>query len=278
MITYYSNNPLKDKNLLGIYKTLILDVVKNHELIWRLFYRDFSARYKQSAIGLLWVFIMPFVSMGTFFLLHLSGVINIGNISVPYPIYGLLSIALWNIFSTGLSNSTGDLEALRNVISRVNVSKTAILFASFCQVIVDFSARLLILSLVFLLYRKLPPIYFIFFPLYILPIFFLTYSFSFLTSILQVLIKDTNQFVTVFLNLSLLLMPIMYTLPKIGVLAKVNYYNPILYIITTPRDIILYGKTSHPLEYLLSCLFVFFLFLINWLFFYKSVPRIIEKI
>ncbi len=275
--TVYTPNPLKHSSLYQILKILATDVWTNRELIWQLAYRDFTKRYKQSAVGILWVFFMPFVTMGTFLLLNISGVINLGQLPVPYPIYGLLSVSLWNLFSTGLTHVTGSLESSRNLVSHINTSKSAIVMSSFFYVIIDFIIRLLILGSIYVIYGKFPPLQLLLIPLLILPIFFLTLTIGFITSLLQVIIKDTMQFLTVFLNFAILLLPIMYPLPRIGILAVINRYNPLFYIITVPRDIII-GNVPNLLAYFWSCLVIFVLFLTTWIFFHKAVPKVIEKI
>jgi lipopolysaccharide transport system permease protein len=220
---------------------------------------------------------MPFVTMGTFLILNISGIINLGNLPVPYPIYGLLSISLWNLFTTGITQATSSLEGAKTIVSRINLSKSAIVVAAFLQVLIDFSVRIIILSLIYLFYRQLPPLSLFLLPILIIPIFWLTLGLGFLTALFQVVIKDTIQFVTVFINLAILLLPIMYPLPKNGILASINKYNPMVYILTVPRDLII-NNSPNMIAYLWSVLLIFIFFLVSWLFFYKAVPKVIEKI
>ncbi|MCG2736000.1 MAG: hypothetical protein L6282_06350 [Candidatus Methanoperedenaceae archaeon] len=43
----------------SIWKDMFSELSQSKELIMRLSLRDFSARYKQSVLGILWTFIMP---------------------------------------------------------------------------------------------------------------------------------------------------------------------------------------------------------------------------
>src|SRR3989304_5129178 len=86
---------------IGIFRLIPMmsrDLIKARELTWRLFLRDFKAKYKQSLLGWIWIFLLPAVAVGTFFLLNQSSAIRIENIPVPYPVYGLIGISLWQIF------------------------------------------------------------------------------------------------------------------------------------------------------------------------------------
>jgi len=106
--TYEPDNFLK-KGYLSIFREIYDEFKKNRWLTYQLFKRDFFALYKQSFIGVLWAFIIPIISVGIFILLNRSGIFSIGDINVPYPIYAILGMAFWQLFSTGLINSSNAL-------------------------------------------------------------------------------------------------------------------------------------------------------------------------
>ena len=73
-----------EKNLFKLTQKMFKEVFSARELIWRLFLRDFSAKYKQSILGLAWIFILPLVAVGTFVVLNISGVFKTEGLTVPY--------------------------------------------------------------------------------------------------------------------------------------------------------------------------------------------------
>ena len=78
--------------------------IKNSKwLIFQLFLRDVKSMYKQSFIGVFWTLIIPFFALGTFIVLNSSGIITLGDINAPYPIFAVLGLAFWQIFSTGIN-------------------------------------------------------------------------------------------------------------------------------------------------------------------------------
>lgn len=277
-VKVYSPNNIYQKGLLSIFKGMLVNIFEARELIWQLFLRNLKAKYKQSLLGWTWLFLMPMVTMGTFLLLNISGVIRIGEIPVPYPIFGLLGFSLWQLFSNGWSVLTRSVVAAGVLVTQINFPKEALIFSAIGQAIVDFLIRLVLVLIVYLLYGLTPSIWILLFPLYMMPIFFLTLGFGFLTSFLNVVTRDVQNFLDVGIGFLLFLMPIMYTMPEKGFLAQVNKYNPVFFLIDVPREIIISGTFSYPLEFFLSSLLALAVFLIGWFMFYVTQAKLAERI
>lgn len=277
-IKIYSSDSIYKQGFTKIIKGMLENITASRELIWQLFLRDFKTRYKQSLLGWAWLFLMPMVTMGTFLLLNISGVIRIGKIPVPYPIFGLLGFSLWQILANGWAVLTKSVTGASNLVAQINFSKEALVVSSIGQIIVDFLIRLILVLFVYLLYGLSPSIWLLLLPLYILPIFLLTLGLGFFTSLLNVVIRDTINFINVGMGFFLFLMPVMYTLPEKGLLAKFNQYNPIFFLINTPREIIISGTLSYSLEFFLSFMLALIIFLAGWLVFYIAQSKLTERI
>ena len=137
MITYEPDNSLK-KGYLSIFSEIRNEFKVSKWLTYQLFKRDFFAIYKQSFIGILWALIIPLVSVGTFVVLNSSGVFNIGDIDVPYPIYAILGMAFWQLFASGLVACSNSLVKAGSMIAKINFSKKALVIAATGQSIVAF--------------------------------------------------------------------------------------------------------------------------------------------
>ena len=48
--------------------------------------------------------VFDYVAFGDlhFFFLNRAGVLNIGKVDIPYPVYALLGLTIWHIFAGGL--------------------------------------------------------------------------------------------------------------------------------------------------------------------------------
>lgn len=274
----YSAKSIYRHSLGEILKDMLQEAVSSKELTWQLFLRDYKARYKQSLVGWLWIFLMPIITMATFLALNVSGIIKIGNIPVPYPIYGLLGFSLWQIFSNGWLLLSGSIVSAGTLVSQINFPRVSLVVSYMGQVLMDFLIRLVLVLIVYLIYGLSPSIWIIIFPLFLLPLILLTLGLSFISSLLNVIMRDTKDIIGVVLNFLLFLMPIMYVIPEKGLIAKINQYNPIFFLVTTPRDIIVSGAIEYPKEYFLSSLLALFIFILGWYIFYISQPKIAERI
>lgn len=274
----YSCRSLYEKGILKIFLSMFRDLFNCRELIYRLFWRNFVSRYKQSLLSWGWIFLMPFVTMSTFLALNVSGVLKIGDLNAPYPIYGLMSVSIWNLFSNGLPTVTTSLSSAQDIIGKINFPKESLIFSSIFQVIIDFLIRMILIFIVFILYLRLPSIYMLIFPILLIPLLLFVTGLGFLTSILQVIFKDTQHFINLFLSLFLFLMPIMYSMPAKGLLYVVNKYNPIYFLIAVPRDLMIFGKTSDIVPFIFSSISAFTIFMLGWFVFYLSQSKLAERL
>lgn len=277
-MTIYSSESIYRRGIKNIIRTMISDFGKSRELVWRLFLRDFTSRHKQSLLGWLWIVLMPLMTMGTFLLLNMSGIIKIGRIDIPYPIFGLVSFSIWNIFSNGLAMTTNSVTGAGGLVQKINFSKDSLVFASFGQVVIDFLIRVVLTLGVFLLYGRVPPASLLLFPVVLLPLVLLTLGMGMVTSLLQAISKDIVSFVNLGTGFLLLLMPIMYSAEQTGILGKLNAINPLYYLVIVPRDIMLYGEVRHLAGFVLSGILGLVVFVFGWMFFYLSQTKLAERI
>lgn len=266
------------KGFFCLFPLMMKELIASRELIWRLFLRDFKARYKQSILGWGWIFLVPLVGVGTFLILNQSGAIKIGNTPVPYPIYGLLGISLWQIFASGLSLATGSIVSAGSFVVKINFSKEALVIASVGQAILEFLIRMTLLLLIYLFFGLWPSFWIVLFPLLITPLILLTLGLGFVASLLNAVVRDIQTFINMILGFFLFLMPIMYTAPEEGLIYKINKFNPLFFLIAVPRDIIISGSFNHLGEFFVSSIVALIIFLLGWVVFNKAQSKIVEAI
>jgi len=277
LITYEPDNALKQGYFL-IFKNIIIELKKNRWLIYQLFMRDFLSMYKQSVIGFLWAILVPLVSVGTFIVLNKSGVFNVGKMEIPYPIFAISGIALWQLFTTGIISGANSLVKAGSMIAKINFSKKSLVIASTGQAFIAFIVQFFLLSILLIVYGISPDIKIILLPILIIPIIFLTLGLSFILSVLNGIIRDIGNALSIFLTFFMFLTPILYVKPDSGFLANISEANPMYYLVTFPRDIILFGHSDNFLGYLYSSLFAVIIFVICILVFHLTETRVAERI
>jgi lipopolysaccharide transport system permease protein len=275
--TYEPDNSLK-KGYLSIFTEISNDIKKNKWLTYQLFKRDFFALYKQSFIGVLWAFIIPLVSVGTFILLNRSGIFSIGDINVPYPIYAILGMAFWQLFSTGLITSSNSLVKAGSMIAKINFSKKSLVIASAGQSIVSFLIQLTLVIILFIYYKIAPSTAILLIPLFMIPIMLLTLGLGFIFSLLNGIVRDIGNILSILMTFLMFLTPILYAKPPTGILAQITNYNPLYYLTSVPRELVLTGTITEWKGFLISSAISIIIFVICLIVFHLTETRVAERI
>ena len=275
--TYEPDNSLK-KGYFSIFSEIYNELKKNRWLTYQFFKRDFFAMYKQSFFGVFWVLIIPLVSVGTFIILNLSGIFTIGDIDVPYPIYAVLGMTFWQLFSTGLIASSNSLVQAGSMIVKINFSKKSLVIASFGQSIISFLIQFVLVGILFAFYRIVPNIAILLTPITLIPIILLTLGLGFILSLLNGVIRDIGNIISLLITFLMFLTPVLYSKPTSGILASITRYNPLYYLVSTPRELILMGKVSEWRGFLISCFISVAVFIICLILFHLTETRVAERI
>ena len=275
--TYEPDNSLK-KGYLSLFKEIVEEFKKNRWLTYQLFKRDFFTLYKQSFIGILWAFIIPLVSVGTFILLNRSGVFSIGKINVPYPIYAILGMAFWQLFSTGLINSSNALVKAGSMIVKINFSKKSLVIASAGQSIVSFLIQIVLVFILFIYYKIAPSIAMLLIPLFMIPIMLLTLGLGFIFSLLNGVVRDIGNVLSILMTFLMFLTPILYAKPSFGILSRITDYNPLYYLTSVPREIVLTGVITEWKGFIIASIISFCIFIICLIVFHLTETRVAERI
>lgn len=275
--TYEPDNSLK-RGYLYIFSEIYSEIKKNRWLTYQLFKRDFFAIYKQSFIGVFWAFIIPLVSIGTFIILNRSGVFNFGEIDVPYPIFAILGMSFWQLFATGLVAASNSLVKAGPMIIKINFSKKALVFASVGQSIVPFLIQFILVVVLFLVYKITPGIGILLVPLLVIPIMLFTLGFGFILSLLNGVVRDIGNALAFLITFLMFLTPILYAKPKMGILQTITKINPLYYLVSTPRELILMGTFSEWRGFLITSIVSIIIFIMCLIVFHLTETRVAERI
>lgn len=277
VVTYESDNSLK-KGYSQIFAEIISEIISNRWLTYQLFRRNFFAMYKQSFLGILWIIILPIINVGVFVVLNNSGIFNIGNIQVPYPIYAIAGMAFWQIFAVGLGSSAHALTSAGDMVTRINFSKKSLVFAPMGRTMVSLLIQLALVGVLLLFYRILPGPGILLIPVVVFPIVLLTLGLGFLVSIMNAIVNDIGNVLSLGITFLMYLTPVLYANPKIGILSHVTKYNPMYHFVSAGRDLILDGRINEIQGFLFSVLFSVALFVVGLVIFHLTETRIAERI
>jgi len=275
--SYEPDNSLK-KGYRGIFPEIYNELKANRWLIFQLFKKDFLALYKQSFIGIMWAVIIPVITVGTFVVLNGAGIFNAGAIAVPYALYAVLGVAIWQLFSSGLIASSNSLVLAGTMITKINFSLKSLVVASMGQSILSFLVQCCLVIVLLFYYRFVPSAGILLLPLLIIPIILMTLGLGFILSLLNGILRDIGNLLSVCMTFLLFLTPILYAKPTTGILAVVSNYNPLYYLVAVPRELVLMGTISEWKGFALSSALAVTVFLICIVLFHLTETRVIERV
>jgi lipopolysaccharide transport system permease protein len=254
------------------------DLLASRELAWRLMWRDISAHYRQSFLGFAWAFLPPIVMAAGFTLAGDAKIINIAATPLPYPAYVMFSMILWQTFVESLSGPVVAVTNAKQLLSRVNLPREAIVMAKLGEVFFNFGIKLILIVAVFLWYQMPVTRAALLAPLALLSLILLGTFFGLLLAPLGLLYQDVTQGLTVFTGLWLFLTPIIYPVPQSGTFATIVKLNPVTPLLVTTRELATTGVVSDPSGFLLVSAVTLAGLFLTWVVFRLAMPFAIERV
>lgn len=261
-----------------VWREMMGEALRSRELVWRLFMRDFSARYRQSVLGVLWALLLPLMAAGTFIFLNRSGLLNVGEISVPYPVYVFLGLAIWQAFASGLTYCSNAIVSGGSMVVKINFPKETLVVAAMGQVIFELLVRVGLVAMVMVLYQVAPKWTVVFFPLTLLPLLMFSLGLGFFLSLVNVLLRDVANTVTLATTFLMFLTPVIYPAPRAGLFGAVMAVNPLTGMLTASRDVVFTGYLTDPLGFVWTSVLAVAFFLFAWRVFHLVEPRMAERV
>src|SRR6267142_5387757 len=89
----------------GLFELRLREVWAYRELLYFLVWRDVKIRYKQTAIGVLWVVLQPLLTMLVFTLVF-GRLARLPSEGLPYPVFYFAALVPWMYFAYSLQMTT----------------------------------------------------------------------------------------------------------------------------------------------------------------------------
>jgi len=276
--SYYEPNKDLKKGFWGMWKVMVGDLIRSAGLGWRLFLRDFSAKYRQSSLGYLWTIIIPVVTVLTFIFLNRSQVLNIGDVGIPYPIFALFGVTVWSIIQETVVGISMILNASVGLVRKINFPKISLVYSPVLITLVNFLIKVILVIILCIFYKIIPSICAFYFPLLLLPILLISIGLGFYFAILGAVFKDIGNYLVVLFQILMLITPVLYSVPDVTFFQIINKINPFFYLIYTIRDVVFLGKFNYGLGFSISLFISIIIFFSGWRFYHVATARIVEKV
>ena len=260
-----------------LFKESLSDIYSSRFLAKQLAVRDIKAQYRQSYLGIIWAFVTPLTTAFVWIFLNATGTIRLTDTGVPYPVYAFSGTLLWSIISDSINSPMASTNAAKGIMSKINFPKEALIFSGIYKLLFNSSVKIILLIVFVFIYGVGFHTSLLLFPFAILgAILFGTTIGLFITPI-GMLYKDIAKMVTMGLSMLMYVTPVVYAIPKEGIMKTIMEYNPFTPLILTTRDFVI-GAEPVYLSYFIGIILICIpLFFIGLLIYRISIPIIVER-
>lgn len=186
------------------------DLWTYRELFYFLSWRDILVRYKQTAIGIAWALIRPFLTMVVFTVVF-GNLAKLPSGGVPYPILVFSALLPWQFFSSALTECGNSLVKNSNLISKVYFPRLIVPASGVIVSFVDFLISGMILLALMAWYNFVPDWRILTLPLFTLIAFAAAMGAGLWLAALNVKYRDFQYIVPFIVQFGLYISPVGFT-------------------------------------------------------------------
>jgi lipopolysaccharide transport system permease protein len=248
------------------------DLWRYRELFYFLAWRDILVRYKQTAIGIAWALIRPFLTMVVFTVVFSSIAKLPSEGNAPYPILVFAAMLPWQFFANALTECSNSLISNSNLISKVYFPRLIVPTSSVIVSFVDFLISGMILLALMVWYNFVPSWTILSLPIFILIAFAAAMGAGLWLAALNVKYRDFRYIVPFIVQFGLYVSPVGFSSNVVPTQWRLLYsLNPMVGVIDGFRWAILGGEARiYWPGFILSLGLVGLLFVTGILYFRKT--------
>jgi lipopolysaccharide transport system permease protein len=245
------------------------DIWQYRELLAILAWRDVAVRYKQTAIGVAWAVVRPFLTMIIFTIIFSRLAKLPSDGTAPYPILVFAGMLPWFLFSSILGEASNSLVSNTNLVGKVYFPRLIIPASSAVVALVDFGINLVLLFGLMLWFGFWPKWQIFFLPAFVFLAVLASLGPALFVTALNVKYRDFRYIIPFIIQFGLYVSPVGFSSARVPDEWRLLYnLNPVVGVIGGFRWCLLAGQSQFYMPGFLMSLGVvaFFLWLGIWYF------------
>jgi lipopolysaccharide transport system permease protein len=256
----------------------ILKLFEYREMLKNTVRKELRARYKGSVLGFFWTFLNPLLMLIVYSVVF-SMVLRVKIPNYSYTIYLFVGLVPWTFFSTAVQQSTNTIIANGNLIKKVYFPRIILPVSLTLTNLVNMLLTFIIVFLALMVSGAPVTLLYFYLPCIILIESLLALAFSMILSSVTVYFRDLEHIVGVLLMAWFYLTPIVYTIDYVP--QRIMYVfrlNPMLPIIDSYRDVLMFNKVPDLSGILYAFMFSLLLLVAGYYIFNSLQKRFAEEI
>lgn len=249
------------------------DLWRYRELFYFLAWRDILVRYKQTAIGVVWALLRPFLTMVVFTIVF-GKLGKFPSDGAPYAVMVFVAMLPWQFFANSLTEASNSLIGNANLISKVYFPRLIVPSSAVITSFVDFLISGFILVGLMAWYRFIPGWRIFTLPLFIAIAFAAAMGIGLWLTALNVKYRDFRYVVPFIVQFGLYISPVGFSSSVVPEKWRLLYsLNPMVGVIDGFRWAILGGcATINWPSFMLSNGLVL-LFLVTGIWYFRKTEK-----
>jgi len=240
------------------------------DLFYIFIWREYSVRYRQSVIGILWAVLQP-LSMMLLFTFIFTFILKLKISDYPRAVFFYAGLLPWTFFSSSLNYSISSLSSNYELITKIYFPREILPLSGIMLALLDY----LIAAIFFVLMLILFKIQITWTVLWMIPLllllFIFTISLSLILSSLNVYYRDVKLATTFFIQLLFFASPILYSIENLDIKLKIILFlNPLTFIIENMRRCVIEGRGVVIWQFIFVTILVFLFYKIAYSIFTKT--------
>lgn len=257
----------------SLWEVNLRDIWDYRELLYFLTLRQIKTKYKQTAIGVVWVVLQPLLTMAIFALIfYRVGNFDTGGIEV-YP-FLFSTLMLWTFFSSALNSGSLSLVSNANMISKIYFPRFLLPLSLALAGLLDYVISWGVFILIMIATGEVFSSWMVFIWVPLALSFILVNGLTFLFSAMAAKYRDVQYIVPFFTTLMLFASPILYPLnaAQDPMLRSIMTLNPLAGIMDAQRFFV-FGRPEMDLTVFASSIVVSIVVFAIGLLYFKKYER-----
>ena len=193
----------------GLFELRLREVWAYRELLYFFVWRDVKIRYKQTAIGVLWVILQPVLTM-LVFTLFFGRLAKLPSDGLPYPVFYFAALVPWTYFAYSLQLTTNVVVDNQRLITKVYFPRLILPISTALSGLVDFAIGFAVLSIFCLAYGLLPTLAALWLPVLLILALFTALGVGLWLSALNALYRDVRYVIPFVIQFWMFASPVAY--------------------------------------------------------------------
>lgn len=211
------------------------DLVHYGDLVRVMGVRDLKLRYRQTALGAVWVVVQPVLAAAILGFVF-GRVARLSTDGVPIFLFAFSGMLGWAAFSQTVVRTTGSLLANAPLVSKIFFPRLILPLATTAGVVIDFLLSFSVLLAILVADGRWPGLAVLLLPVWLLLLLLLSLGLGTLSASLSVRYRDLAQVTPVVIQLLLYASPVAYAVAAVPERYQSLYYlNPLVALLEAFR-------------------------------------------